>query len=127
MPPFKPKYVVVYSLWAQDVPATAHFYRDVIGLDLLPHHGHRPAFDLGNGSHLVIVKGQPVAVQDTERAHFPHIAFAVEDLDSAVEHLQAHGVELPRGVETNQKTRWIMFRDPAGNLVEFAQFNAPIR
>jgi catechol 2,3-dioxygenase-like lactoylglutathione lyase family enzyme len=54
MPSFKPQYVAVFSLWAEDVPAAVHFYRDVVGLDLLPHHGHRPAFDLGNGSHLII-------------------------------------------------------------------------
>jgi catechol 2,3-dioxygenase-like lactoylglutathione lyase family enzyme len=125
MPSFKPQYVAVFSLWAEDVPAAVHFYRDVVGLDLLPHHGHRPAFDLGNGSHLIIVKGQPVPARNSESPHFPLIAFAVEELDRAVEHLVAHGVELPWGIQTGQDTRWVVFADPAGNLIEFAQFDNP--
>ena len=47
--------LAVVSLWAEDVPATAHFYRDVLGLRLLPQHGDRPNFDLG-GVYLTIWK-----------------------------------------------------------------------
>jgi hypothetical protein len=39
--------LAVVTLWAEDVAITAHFYRDVIGLRLLPQHGDRPHFDLG--------------------------------------------------------------------------------
>ena len=35
-------HLAVISLWAEDVPAAAHFYRDVIGLKLLPHHAGDP-------------------------------------------------------------------------------------
>ncbi len=38
--------LAVVTLWAEDVAQTAHFYRDVIGLRMLPHHGDRPHFDL---------------------------------------------------------------------------------
>ena len=120
MPTFKPDYLAVVSLRAEDVPATAHFYRDVIGLSLMPHHGHRPAFELGNGCHLVIVQGQPVA-QDPQIPRFPVIAFAVEDLAQAVEQLRAHNVEMPWGIEAGSGARWVEFYDPAGNLVELAQ------
>jgi catechol 2,3-dioxygenase-like lactoylglutathione lyase family enzyme len=126
MPAFQPMQVVVYSLWARDVPATVHFYRDVMGLRLLPHHGHRPAFDLGGGSHLVIVKGQPVPALDAESPPFPSIAFAVEDLDGVVQHLERHGIELPWGIEAGEGTRWVKFWDPAGNLIELAQFDGPV-
>jgi catechol-2,3-dioxygenase len=126
MSPFRPGHLAVISLWAEDVPATAHFYRDVVGLSLLPHHDHPPAFDLGNDCFLVINEGGPASAQDLERSRFPSLAFAVQDLDEAVEHLQSHGVELPWGIETGPETRWFMFHDPAGNLIEFAQFDKPI-
>jgi catechol-2,3-dioxygenase len=126
MPPIRPKNVAVFSLWAEDVSTAAHFYRDVVGLSVFPHHGHLPAFDLGDGSHLVIIKGQPVPARNSEPPHFPLIAFAVEDLKRAIEDLEAHGVELPWGVETGDNSRWVKFRDPAGNLIEFVQFNKPI-
>lgn len=117
----RPDHVLVYGLLAQDVAATAHFYRDVVGLRLLPHHGHRPALELGAGSYLVIIEGEPPFAQEPEEAPFPLVAFAVKDLDQAVEHLQAHGVELPWGIESSTQERWVKFFDPAGNLIEFAQ------
>jgi predicted enzyme related to lactoylglutathione lyase len=119
-----PKSIAVVSLWAEDVPTAAHFYRDVIGLRLLPHHSHhdgRPHFDV-SGTYLTILKGKPVPAQNAEPSHFPLIAFAVDDLDSAIERLQAHHVELPREVVEDADSRWVMFHDPAGNLIELVQF-----
>jgi catechol 2,3-dioxygenase-like lactoylglutathione lyase family enzyme len=120
---YQPGRLVVASLRAEDVPAAAHFYRDVIGLRLMPDHGQWPAFGLENGVHLVIVQGQIPASRDEGAARFPVIALSVPDLDEAVEHLQAHGVELPWGVESNRGARWVMFYDPAGNLIELAQLS----
>ena len=119
-----PKRIAVVSLWAEDVQTAAHFYRDVIGLRLLSHHSHhdgRPHFDLG-GTYLAILKGKPVPAQNAEPSHFPLIAFAVDDLDSAIERLRAHRVELPKDVAESADSRWVMFRDPAGNLIELVQF-----
>jgi len=120
MPPFRPGHVVAIRLLAPDVPTAIHFYRDVVGLHPLPHHGDRPAFDLEGGAHLVIVEGQPAPAQNLG-ASFPVLALAVDDLDRAIEHLQTHGVDLPWGVETKGETRWVKFYDPAGNLIELAQ------
>jgi catechol 2,3-dioxygenase-like lactoylglutathione lyase family enzyme len=125
MPSFQPERLAVVSLWATDVVATAHFYRDVVGLSLLPDHGHQPAFELGHGAHLVLNEGQPEAVLDSKRSRFPTVSFGVRDLDKAVEHLADHGVELPWGVEESGGARWVIFNDPAGNLVEFVQFEEP--
>jgi catechol 2,3-dioxygenase-like lactoylglutathione lyase family enzyme len=122
----KPDRVAVIGLWAEDVAVAAHFYRDVIGLPLLPHlsqhdQHQRPHFDI-SGTLLVILKGEPVPAQDAEPSPFPLMAFAVDDLEPAVERLQAHHVELPWGVEENAEARWAMFHDPAGNLMELVQF-----
>ena len=77
--------IAVVSLWAEDVPAAAHFYRDVIGLRLLAHHSHeRPHFDLG-GAYLVILKGRPQSAQNPLPLRFPLVALAVPELDSAVD------------------------------------------
>jgi len=115
-----PKLAVI-SLWAEDVATTAHFYRDVLGLRLLPHHDDGPHFDLG-GIYLTILKGRSMPAQNSAPDRFPIIAFAVDDLDAAVERLRTHHVELPRGVEEDANSRWVMFHDPAGNLIEIAQF-----
>ena len=117
-----PKLYVI-SLWAKDVAVTAHFYRDVIGLRLLPQevsYHDWPHFDLG-GAYLTILEGQPIPPSDPVPVRFPMIAFVVDDLDAAVDRLHAHHVELPWGVEQDTESRWVMFRDPAGNLIELAR------
>jgi catechol 2,3-dioxygenase-like lactoylglutathione lyase family enzyme len=119
-----PSRIAVVSLWAEDVPTAAHFYCDVIGLQLLSHHSHhngRPHFDLG-GAYLTLLKGKPIPAQNAEPSHFPLIAFAVDDLDSAIKRLRAHRVELLKNVEESADSRWVMFHDPAGNLIELVQF-----
>ena len=113
--------IAVVSLWAEDVPAAMHFYQDILGLRLLPHAHERPHFDVG-GIYLTILKGRPVPAQDAAPNRFPLIALAVDDLDAAEQNLRLHGVELPWGIEADADSRWVMFHDPAGNLVELVQF-----
>jgi catechol 2,3-dioxygenase-like lactoylglutathione lyase family enzyme len=122
MPSVQPERLVVVSLWAMDVTTTAHFYRDVLGLPLLTHHGRQPAFDLGHGLHLVLNEGQPGALLDSKRDRFPTFAFAVRSLDKALEHLAVHEIDLPWGVEASNRARWAIFSDPAGNLIELVQY-----
>jgi catechol 2,3-dioxygenase-like lactoylglutathione lyase family enzyme len=66
VPSFKSGRLAVVSLPATDVVASAHFYRDVVGLRLLPHHGHRPAFELENECFLVIVPGKASTALETD-------------------------------------------------------------
>lgn len=114
-------HIAVISLWAEDVPKTAHFFRDVLELPLIGHHAQRPHFDLG-GSTLVILKGRPSAAQEADPARFPLLALAVNDLQHAVERLKAHQVSLPWGIEEDAGARWVMFHDPAGNLIELVEY-----
>lgn len=110
--------VEVICLWAEDVPKTAHFYKDVLALQLLPdHHAGRPHFKVGD-AFLTILKGKPQPAEDSDPTRFPLFALRVTDLDESVERLQAHGVDLPWGIEGHDDSRWVMFHDPAGNLIE---------
>lgn len=114
-----PKSIAVISLWAEDVPATVHFYRDVLGLRLLPHlAGGRPHFEVG-GVYLVILPGSP---KPASQERFPLLALSVDKLQAAIANLQAHQVPMPWGIEADGQTRWVMFHDPAGNLIELVQF-----
>jgi catechol-2,3-dioxygenase len=124
---FKPDRLAIVGIPAGDLSAALHFYLDIIGLPLLPHHHERPAFDLGNDTYLVLVKGQQPPASAPGEPPFPALAFAIKDLDQAVDHLQAHGVELHSGIKTASRARWILFHDPAGNLIEFAQFDTPFQ
>lgn len=115
--------IAVISLRAENVPVAAHFYRDVLGLNLVGHHGHWPHFDV-QGVNLVILPGAPDPAPQGDEVRFPRLAFSVPDLDMAVDRLKTHGVEFPWGIETSASTRWAMFYDPAGNLIELVTFNS---
>jgi predicted enzyme related to lactoylglutathione lyase len=82
--------------------------------------GDRPHFDV-EGCILTINHGHPALPSDPE-PHFPVVAFSIHDLEEGVQKLTQHGVEMPWGVENNDSGRWVMFRDPAGNLVELVEF-----
>lgn len=113
--------LAVVTLWAEDVNRTTDFYRDVLGLPLLMMDLGRPHFDLG-GAYLVILPGQPHKREDSTRSRFPVLAFAVDNLDAVVQQLKTQGVEMPWGIEEDSDSRWIMFNDPGGNLLEIAHF-----
>ncbi|MDR3574363.1 MAG: VOC family protein [Anaerolineaceae bacterium] len=116
--------LVVVSIRTNRLLETVHFYRDVVGLAGLAHHGQQPAFDLGNGAFLVIVESQQMPEQPATQPRFPLLAFAVEDVDAAAARLKELQVQMPWGIESNSQNRWIEFYDPGGNLIEFAQFSA---
>ncbi|OGO34491.1 MAG: hypothetical protein A2Z16_16570 [Chloroflexi bacterium RBG_16_54_18] len=112
--------IAVISIWSPDVEVTARFYQQAVGLPLLPHHPSRPHFKLDE-TILVILNGTPCPAENPQPERFPLFAITVPDLDEAVERLQRHQVTLPWGIESNSDQRWVMFHDPAGNLVEFVQ------
>jgi catechol-2,3-dioxygenase len=115
--------LAVVTLWAEDVSRMTDFYQNVLGLPLLIVDCGRPHFDYGGG-YLVILKGKPSKVEDSVPSRFPILAFAVHNLEEVVHSLQLHGVEMPWGIEEDSDSRWVMFYDPAGNLLEVAVFSA---
>ncbi len=44
----------------------------------------------------------------------------VDDLQEVIPPLKSHAVELPWGIEEDSDSRWVMFYDPGGNLIEIA-------
>jgi catechol 2,3-dioxygenase-like lactoylglutathione lyase family enzyme len=108
--------LAVVSLYAEDLSQGVHFYRDAIGLKLVPHHAECSHFDL-NGTYLTIQKGQPPSAA----VRFPAAAFSVGNFEAAIQRLRAQGVELPWGIEEDGGKRWVMFYDPAGNLIELVE------
>ena len=116
-----PKFAVI-ALWAEDVSAAADFYREVLGLNPLLHHGERPHFEV-DGIYLTILKGTPLAARNSVPSRYPLFALSVEDLDDMINRLKDHHVDMPWGVDGDGASRWVMFHDPAGNLIELVQFS----
>jgi catechol 2,3-dioxygenase-like lactoylglutathione lyase family enzyme len=118
-PPGVASALAVVAIWAADEWKAAHFYRDILGLSLMRVH-NRPHFDLG-GTVLTILKGEPRPADNAAPARFPLLAFRVKSLEDAVRRLQTAGVEMPWGVEGEGRVRYVMFKDPAGNIMELVE------
>ena len=111
--------LAVVRLWAEDVQEMSDFYQNVIGLRLVTIDRGRPHFDFGGG-YLAILPGQPYRMQDSQQSRFPILAFAVDDLHPVTHPLKTHHIDMPWGIEEDQDSRWVMFYDPGGNLIEVA-------
>jgi catechol 2,3-dioxygenase-like lactoylglutathione lyase family enzyme len=115
--------LAVVTLWAEDVQKMSDFYQNVLGLPLATIDRRRPHFDFGGG-YLTILPGQPHKATDSKQSRFPVLAFAVDDLHPVIHQLKAYGVDMPWGVEEDSDSRWVMFSDPGGNLIEVAMLEA---
>lgn len=106
------------SINVTDADESIVFYRDVLGLELLP----RPAFDfagawfgLGDQQlHLIEASGFVAPVGQ-------HFALFVDDVDATSEVLTARGVRVSRVAEIPGVCRQAFFTDPTGNKIELNQ------
>lgn len=114
----------VLTVWSptDHVEATARFYEEVLGLERVSEDGMILDTD---GTFLVVMQGTLVHPKDTAR-RWPLFALSVPDLDAAVKALEQAGVELPWGIEVfgtpEPDSRYVMFHDPAGNLIELVEW-----
>ena len=122
------------SFAVPDLDAAVAFYRDTLGLDLTVYE------EMGGGFTIALPQGGAVFVYpkpDHEPAVFTILNFSVDDVDAAVDDLNARGVVtkiysdpdygtdekgISRGFEGGPDIAW--FRDPAGNVIAVGQMMA---
>jgi catechol 2,3-dioxygenase-like lactoylglutathione lyase family enzyme len=108
------------SINVPDVPAALDFYTNVLGL---VQNFERPDFDfagawldVGPGGQQVHLLGFP-----TPENKGQHFALLYEDLDSVVEGLRAHGLEVSDPVPSGPNRHQAFLTDPWGNRIELHQ------
>lgn len=107
------------SLNVTDTERSLGFYRDILGMQLLP----RPDFafggawlDAGNGAQVHLIEA------DVPADVGQHMAFLVGDLDAVVADLRAAGVDVGDAQPVGgTEIRQAFARDPDGNRLEFTQ------
>ena len=109
-----------------DVAAAREFYADKLGLEVSEENGLLTLHIAGDRPTLVYPK------EDHTPAEYTILNFPVDDIDAAVDELNARGVELERYDGFGQDERGIMrdqgppiawFRDPAGNVLSVIQLD----
>jgi catechol 2,3-dioxygenase-like lactoylglutathione lyase family enzyme len=124
------------AVGVSDLDASIAWYRDNLGFDVawrleMPSGSRVALIEAdGVGIELVARPGalpHPRARQDVrttaEVRGFLHLAFYVDDVDSAVELLERRGVEFSGGINVHESIghQTAYFWDPDGNLLELVE------
>ena len=116
------------TLFAEDLPRTAAFYRDVFGLDTVHEDDDSTAFRLG-GTVLNLLRVEaaaeliePAPVGGASAGRRIQLTLWVDDADAACADLRNRGVALLNGPQDRPwGQRTAAFTDPAGHVWEVAQ------
>ena len=118
------------AIIASDYARSKAFYCDVLGFTLLAED-YREARDSWKGDlalngqyviELFSFPAPPARPSRPEACGLRHLAFAVEDIDAAVAHLEAHGVHCEAiRIDPYTDRRFTFFSDPDGLPLELYQ------
>ena len=109
------------AIICSDYDVSKRFYTDVLGFSVLGEYyrAERQSYKLDlalNGQYLIELFSFPNPPKRTSRpegAGLRHLAFAVADLDSAIQHLNLSGVVTePVRVDEHTGRRFTFFADP---------------
>ena len=114
-------------LLSKDLDATRHFYRDVLGLEILREdEGDRIVFRCGNGSQIAVTLST-IGTRDTQT----QLAWRVPDIRAAIDDLRARGVRIEEytapdpvtvdGVADMGHSWAAWFIDPSQNVLAVVQ------
>lgn len=110
------------AIQVKDVPASAVFYRDVLGLRPIPVPENlkltRAWFDIGDGQQVHLLDGRTETI--THDRNGSHYALFVENIDKSEQFLKSKNVPYHRQVRFDGVVQ-IYFSDPDGYLFELNQ------
>ena len=118
------------AILTDDYEKSKQFYTDILGFTILKetYREERDSYKLDlavNGEYQIELFSFP---EYKERASFPeakglrHLAFAVDDIDAAVDELKSKNVDV-QGIRVDEFTgkRFCFFNDPNGQPLELYQ------
>ena len=127
MPSVRLDHVVIH---VSDWDRSGAFYRDVLGAELIERadgHHHYRFGDQQLNVHGPGTNPQPVAVHEGGPGSADLCFVWDGPIESAVEHLRGHGVEIVEGPSERyggqDEGTSVYFRDPDGSLLEFISYS----
>ena len=125
--PAGPGRVLETCLYVSDVEKARNFYGNVLGLQEHAYEPPRHIFFKLDGGMLLLFRSTETDATDGDLpphggSGSGHMAFAASssEIDAWKAHLGANGVEVEQEVDWPNGARSVYFRDPDGNLLEFA-------
>lgn len=122
--------IVETAVYADDLERACEFYEGTLLLDCMFHDERMCAYKIGRSAFLVFKRGAADKNTVLKIGNIPahdgkgpmHMAFAIsaDELAAWERRLDEHGVEIEGRVKWPKGGESIYFRDPDGNLLEFA-------
>ncbi len=114
---------LITFLYFNDLEKAELFYREVLGLKLTIDQGFAKIFRLHNGSHLGLVDGKKGSLKPSNDKPVM-VTLLVPNVDAWYHHLTLQGVQTrsPPKDDPQTKTRYFMFQDPEGYVIEIQRF-----
>lgn len=116
------------ALYAEDLDVAREFYCEKLGLEMVSFDPDRDLFLRLEGSMLILFKASRTRIADSgvppHGADGPgHLAFAAPDgtLETWRRKLVATGIPIIQEIDWKNGAKSICFKDPAGNILEFAE------
>ncbi len=113
------------ACYVRDLEPSATFYRDVIGLEVIPepfHDGRHAWFSIGPKTHLHVISGATTSLPKDKNTH---LCFTVQSVEAFIPKLQKAGVAYEdwagkKGAITTRVdgVKQIYFQDPDGYWIE---------
>ena len=112
-------------LYTRDLAASAHFYEQVMGLQLVRDQGICRIYRAGTGSAIGICErpGAPVQPNSWDDRSVI-VTLVTEDVDGWYAHLTAQGVTFEKPPQHNERFQiyHCVLRDPNNYIIEIQQF-----
>ncbi len=118
------------AIICSDYEQSKQFYVEIMGFTIVRevYREQRQSYklDLNVGDQYQIelfsFPNPPARASHPEALGLRHLAFEVDDIDSAVKHMEAHGITIePIRVDEFTGKRYTFFADPDGLPIEFVE------
>ncbi|MGR3290004.1 MAG: VOC family protein [Paracoccaceae bacterium] len=112
-------------IFANDIDETKTFYNDVLGLEPVFHFlrdGRVFGFYLHAGGRTHIEVFEKSAAEFTEVNQINHLCLEVEDMDAAIKHISAQGVDITDKKNGCDDTYQAWIKDPNGVKIELFEY-----
>ncbi len=115
------------AIICSDYPKSKHFYSEILGFKILlevyreERQSYKLDLEVGNQYQIELFSfpGPPARASRPEAAGLRHLAFEVDDIDEAIDRLQANGVITePIRIDEFTGKRFTFFADPDGLPLE---------
>lgn len=115
--------VCVISIYVPNLQEAVDFYTKVLNFEVNKQYGPKIVSLVNGDLPLVLEESEQVSCKNDRHPSGIVLALKTDDIEQTLEQLKASNVDFLVGVPTDcPPGKFISFRDPFGNVIEYLQF-----